>query len=180
MLAAAAALLLCCVAGCSTNGTWVSAKQPAVQETVACDPYFGFHPTCWHPWPFCDAQPATIESPPPVQPPPAVEQPPVPPQPPTLQQSPMPWQPPVGAPDNGKPVDRPAESLPAPGAEPPRPAAPGSPGPQADDATPTFPNAGLSETQFKSTYFERESYDGEGWPVDVLIAAHEDGMIQRR
>jgi hypothetical protein len=48
-------LLLCCVAGC-TSTSWYQTREG---RTVACDPDYGFNPTCWrwHPWPFCEWEP---------------------------------------------------------------------------------------------------------------------------
>jgi hypothetical protein len=55
-------LLFCCTAGCiwcdyggipSNLYPLVRAPQPRVRQVFPCDPWYGFHPTCWHIWPGC-------------------------------------------------------------------------------------------------------------------------------
>ncbi|MCE5268554.1 MAG: hypothetical protein LLG00_11780 [Planctomycetaceae bacterium] len=108
-------LLLCCVAGCVTDGAclWKTAQKEA---TVGCDPYYGFRPTCWHPWPFCGAQPV-ISSP-------------------ALPEIQMPGG------DKSSGIDHPPawETLPTPGVELAPPREPASSPPRPNDPLPPLPN----------------------------------------
>lgn len=152
-------LLLCCLAGCVGEGTAPWSRQRE-REVVAYDPCYGFRPTCWHPWPFCcGTQPAPTESPYGV----------------------------VSGPQMLNPLDRPMESIPAPGGEPPRaqpsarPAAPPAALPPAPPgaapAAPPSPQPGpvpTLPTGWRSAWRPPSEAPGDprnlprGWPEDVV------------